>query len=38
MIAREGADTIAAMIGEPVQGAGGVVVPPAATGRQSPRC
>ncbi len=27
-IAREGADTIAAMIGEPVQGAGGVVVPP----------
>ena len=26
-IAREGADTIAAMIGEPVQGAGGVVVP-----------
>ena len=28
-IAREGAGTIAAMIGEPVQGAGGVVVPPA---------
>src|SRR5688572_24822047 len=28
MIEREGADTIAAMIGEPVQGAGGVVVPP----------
>ncbi|HEX5506334.1 MAG TPA: aspartate aminotransferase family protein [Thermomicrobiales bacterium] len=28
-IAREGADTIAAFIGEPVQGAGGVVVPPA---------
>lgn len=27
-IEREGADTIAAMIGEPVQGAGGVVVPP----------
>src|SRR5215213_1734501 len=27
-IAREGADTIAAMIGEPVQGSGGVVVPP----------
>ncbi|MGI9253453.1 MAG: aspartate aminotransferase family protein, partial [Thermomicrobiales bacterium] len=27
-IAREGAHTIAAMIGEPVQGAGGVVVPP----------
>ncbi len=27
-IAREGAGTIAAMIGEPVQGAGGVVVPP----------
>ena len=27
-IAREGADTIAAMIGEPVQGAGGVVPPP----------
>jgi 4-aminobutyrate--pyruvate transaminase len=27
-IQREGADTIAAMIGEPVQGAGGVVVPP----------
>ena len=30
MIAREGAETIAAMIGEPVQGAGGVIVPPAA--------
>jgi adenosylmethionine-8-amino-7-oxononanoate aminotransferase len=29
-IAREGADTIAAMIGEPVQGAGGVVPPPAS--------
>lgn len=29
MIAQEGADTIAAFIGEPVQGAGGVVVPPA---------
>jgi 4-aminobutyrate--pyruvate transaminase len=28
-IAREGSETIAAMIGEPVQGAGGVVVPPA---------
>ncbi len=27
-IMQEGADTIAAMIGEPVQGAGGVVVPP----------
>jgi adenosylmethionine-8-amino-7-oxononanoate aminotransferase len=27
LIAREGADTIAAFIGEPVQGAGGVVVP-----------
>ena len=27
-IEREGADTIAAMIGEPVQGSGGVVVPP----------
>src|SRR5690242_4195789 len=27
-IAREGADTIAAMIGEPIQGSGGVVVPP----------
>ena len=27
-VEREGADTIAAMIGEPVQGAGGVVVPP----------
>jgi 4-aminobutyrate--pyruvate transaminase len=27
-IAREGAETIAAMIAEPVQGAGGVVVPP----------
>jgi 4-aminobutyrate--pyruvate transaminase len=27
-IAREGAETIAAFIGEPVQGAGGVVVPP----------
>lgn len=30
LIAREGAGTIAAMIGEPVQGAGGVVVPPDA--------
>jgi 4-aminobutyrate--pyruvate transaminase len=29
-IAREGAGTIAAMIGEPVQGAGGVVPPPAS--------
>ncbi len=29
-IAREGAGTIAAMIGEPVQGAGGVIVPPDA--------
>jgi adenosylmethionine-8-amino-7-oxononanoate aminotransferase len=28
LIEREGADTIAAFIGEPVQGAGGVVVPP----------
>jgi 4-aminobutyrate--pyruvate transaminase len=28
VIAREGAETIAAMIGEPVQGAGGVVPPP----------
>jgi 4-aminobutyrate--pyruvate transaminase len=28
MIAREGAGTIAAFLGEPVQGAGGVVVPP----------
>jgi adenosylmethionine-8-amino-7-oxononanoate aminotransferase len=28
LIEREGAGTIAAMIGEPVQGAGGVVVPP----------
>jgi adenosylmethionine-8-amino-7-oxononanoate aminotransferase len=28
LIAKEGAGTIAAMIGEPVQGAGGVVVPP----------
>ena len=27
-IATEGADTIAAMIAEPVQGAGGVTVPP----------
>lgn len=29
MIVREGPDTIAAMFGEPVMGAGGVVVPPA---------
>src|SRR5690606_35561048 len=28
-IEREGADTIAAFIGEPVQGAGGVIAPPA---------
>jgi adenosylmethionine-8-amino-7-oxononanoate aminotransferase len=28
-IDREGADTVAAFIGEPVQGAGGVIVPPA---------
>jgi adenosylmethionine-8-amino-7-oxononanoate aminotransferase len=30
LIEREGAGTIAAMIGEPVQGAGGVIVPPDA--------
>jgi 4-aminobutyrate--pyruvate transaminase len=30
LIAREGADTIAALIGEPIQGPGGVIVPPAA--------
>ena len=29
MIAREGADTIAAFIGEPVLGTGGIVPPPA---------
>jgi len=29
LIAREGADTIAAFFGEPIQGAGGVIVPPA---------
>ncbi len=29
LIAKEGADTIAAFIAEPVQGAGGVIVPPA---------
>ncbi|HPE62427.1 MAG TPA: aminotransferase [Thiolinea sp.] len=29
VIAREGADTIAAFIGEPIMGAGGVIVPPA---------
>lgn len=29
MILREGADTVAAFIGEPVMGAGGVIVPPA---------
>ena len=29
LIAREGADTIAAFFGEPVQGAGGVIIPPA---------
>lgn len=29
VIAREGADTIAALIAEPVQGTGGVIVPPA---------
>ena len=28
LIAREGADTIAAFFGEPVQGAGGVIIPP----------
>ncbi len=28
-IEREGANTIAAMIGEPIQGAGGIIVPPA---------
>jgi 4-aminobutyrate--pyruvate transaminase len=30
LIAREGADTIAAFFAEPVQGAGGVIVPPAS--------
>ena len=30
LIEREGADSIAAMIGEPIQGAGGVIVPPAS--------
>ena len=36
-IAREGADTIAAFFAEPVQGAGGVIVPPAGLPRGAAR-
>jgi 4-aminobutyrate--pyruvate transaminase len=37
LIEREGADTVAAFIGEPVMAAGGALVPPAVTGRKSKR-
>lgn len=37
LIEREGADTIAAFIGEPALGTGGLVPPPPATGRRSSR-
>jgi L-2,4-diaminobutyrate transaminase len=38
MIEREGADTIAAFIGEPVLGTGGIVPPPAGYWERSRRC
>jgi L-2,4-diaminobutyrate transaminase len=38
LIAREGADTIAAFFGEPVMGSGGIVPPPAGFGRRFRRC
>jgi L-2,4-diaminobutyrate transaminase len=38
LIAREGADTIAAFIGEPVLGTGGIVPPPAGYWERSRRC
>lgn len=37
LIEQEGPETIAAFIGEPVMGTGGIVPPPAATGRRSRR-
>lgn len=38
LIQAEGPETIAAFIGEPVLGTGGIVPPPPATGRRSRRC
>ena len=38
LILREGPDTVAAFIAEPVMGAGGVIVPPRTTSRRSRRC
>ena len=35
VIEREGPDTVAAFIAEPVMGAGGVIPPPRATSRKS---
>ena len=37
-IVREGPETVAAFFGEPVMGAGGVIVPPRSSGRRSRRC
>jgi 4-aminobutyrate--pyruvate transaminase len=38
LILREGPDTVAAFIAEPVMGAGGAIMPPRATSRRSRRC
>ena len=38
MILAEGPETVAAFIGEPMLGTGGIVPPPPATGRRSRRC
>ena len=37
-IRAEGPETVAAFIAEPIQAAGGVIVPPTATSPRSPRC
>ena len=38
LILREGPETIAAFVAEPVMGAGGVILPPATYFRKSMRC